>query len=365
MRLNRRKFLAGTGGASFGAMAASLTSASGEDNGTMELPWPYTELDVEKTRKLGHTYCYETNCASGAFLAIIRQLHDKIGAQYRTMPLDVFDYGGGGVAGWGTLCGALNGASGAITLVTGPKNAGALVNELMGWYTGAAFPSDESNNTAESNGYVSTKDVSSVKLPQSVSLSPLCHVSVSRWCSSSRFASGSPERGERCARLAGDVAAKAVSLLNDFHSRSFMPTFSFDDETKSCLACHAPGPDFTSGNFTLGKMICIQCHEPHDITKMGDAGGMAGSFASADTCHDPVSDIRFSIEHAGMVQLEIYDMYGQKVRTLLDGTFQQGVHSVRWDGSCDDSSPAGPGMFILRLVSDGPNHAVHRLLMVM
>ena len=346
MELNRRTFLTGAGGASIGAMAASIPSAISEGNETVELPWPYTELDVEVTRKLGHTFCYETNCASGTFLAIISQLHDKIGAPYSTMPLDVFDYGGGGVAGWGTLCGALNGASGAITLVAGPKNTGALVNELMGWYTGAAFPSDESNNTAESNGYASTKDVSSVRLPQSVSLSPLCHVSVSRWCSASQFASGSPERGERCARLAGDVAAKAVTLLNEFHTQTFNPGFSYDDTTKSCLACHAPGPDFSSGNFTLGKMSCVQCHEPHDITKMGDADGLPGKVGGTNNFPGPVNlftDIQFSLEKSGMVQLEVYNIYGRKVKTLLDGRFQQGIHRVRWDGSCDDNSPVTPG----------------------
>ena len=48
-------------------------------------------------------------------------------------------YGAGGIAGWGTVCGALNGACPIITLVAG-KDYNKLVNELMGWYAHNPLP---------------------------------------------------------------------------------------------------------------------------------------------------------------------------------------------------------------------------------
>ncbi len=46
--------------------------------------------------------------------------------------------------------------------------------------------------------------------------SPLCHVSVGKWMKKEGVKFFSPERKDRCARLAADVAIKTVVLLNDW-----------------------------------------------------------------------------------------------------------------------------------------------------
>jgi len=221
-----------------------------------ELPWPYVKLDVEKTRRLGYLgYHNGLHCAAGAFYAIVSQLQEKVGYPWTQIPVEMYHYGAGGVTGWAVLCGALNGAGGAINLAAG-KDAKKIVNELMGWYTEFPFPSDESN---------SYRDYGIGELPKSVSGSTLCHVSVTRWCEVSGYASGSKERSERCARLAGDVAAKAVELLNAWKDGKFEPTYKLPDETQSCRNCHYKGKDFAAGQFTRGKMNCLNCHVSHPI----------------------------------------------------------------------------------------------------
>ncbi len=252
----------------FGAGAAGIMTglggampASGSE--TPELPWTYVKLDPEETRKLGHELCYASNCASGAFKAILVQLIDKVGYPYNQVPLNIFNYGGGGVTGWGTVCGALNGAGGAITLAAGKAQNDALMTELLGWYTLQAFPSDESNDCAAAGGYAGDRAVSQEVLAQSVSESPLCHVSVTTWCRTAGKASKSPERAERCARVTGDVAAKAVELLNAVHDDTFVPKFELPAEVTSCTSCHKVGTVYAAGHNTIGKMSCLQCHDSH------------------------------------------------------------------------------------------------------
>jgi hypothetical protein len=92
-------------------------------------------------------------------------------------------------------------------------------------------------------------------LPQSTAQSSLCHVSLSRWCRASGFASGSPERLERCARLAGDVAGKAVELLNQGPLGLERP-----GEKTACHSCHYVGPSYQAGQFTHGAEGCLTCH---------------------------------------------------------------------------------------------------------
>jgi len=100
MHTTRRDFLAGLGGFALGSAGAGLAGAK-PDAVAPELPWPYVKLDVEKTRKLGHFYDYRSNCASGAFTAIVRQLMEMVGHPYTRIPLDLYAYAEGGVNGWG------------------------------------------------------------------------------------------------------------------------------------------------------------------------------------------------------------------------------------------------------------------------
>ena len=51
-------------------------------------------------------------------------------------------------------------------------------------------------------------EASRQKIVQTVSNSPLCHVSVGKWMKKSGYALGSPERKDRCARVTASVAYK-------------------------------------------------------------------------------------------------------------------------------------------------------------
>jgi hypothetical protein len=175
-------------------------------------------------------------------------------------------YGGGGISGWGTVCGSLNGACAIITLVAG-KGYGQITNELMAWYGVTPFPGDNANLYAANHKYLVDEYKTDAVLPTTVSQSPLCHVSVNTWCRSSGFASGSKQRAERCARLTGDVAAHAAELLNAYHNGSFV---AGQFEQNECTSCHFMGENYESGQFIIGKGTnCTDCHgsDPHIKTE--------------------------------------------------------------------------------------------------
>lgn len=230
-----------------------------------KVPWQYVALDVEQTRKLGHQGFYQGECCYGAFSAILNQLTDKVGFPFDQFPVDAMKFGAGGVAGWGTLCGALLGSATAISLVVAPADAKKLISELMGWYTQTPFPSETANKYAANREYLVKEYKSDQALVQNVSQSPLCHVSVSEWCKASGLASGSKEREERCGRLAGDVAAHTVELLNAYFAGSFVATYKPSSEAQVCTTCHTKGENFAMGNFTQGQGECLLCHEPHAL----------------------------------------------------------------------------------------------------
>ena len=240
--------------------AQSASSAPAEEpapSAMPPLPWTYVPLDPEVVRRRAHRDYAKTHCCEGTFSAIVGELARTVGHPFDKIPLSMMGYGGSGMAGFGSLCGTLNGSGAAINLVCDKKTTEAVVTELMSWYATALLPTDISNGYAARGGYAED-DPYTIRtlLPQSVAGDNLCHLSVSHWCKAANRGSGSPERSERCARITGDVAAKAVELLNAVHEKRFARTHPVPAQESGCLACH----DVGDKSHTRGKMDCRLCH---------------------------------------------------------------------------------------------------------
>ena len=224
------------------------------------LPWPYTKLDPEQGRILGHDYYSKGGCGYAGFAGILVPLQEKKGDPFTRVPAEMFGFAGEGIKGWGTICGALNGASAAVSLVCDSKHSGQVINELIGWYTEALLPTDTSNLYAVSDRYTVKKDIA--ELPQNTSGSPLCHVSLTGWCEFSGFSVGSPEQVERCARLSGDVVAKTTALLNAQKDGTFKTEYQSPESISDCLGCHGRKQEVSN---VSTKMSCVMCHnDPHN-----------------------------------------------------------------------------------------------------
>lgn len=267
-QITRKEFLTGTTktvvAASAGALAASVMPASGDQTGRPGVvdtadtswPWPYKNLDREDVRKRAHKAYHDGGCCYGAFNGLVSALADTVGAPFTLMPTQMMYYGGGGGAGWGTLCGALNGAAALINLVVDRTNANIVISELFGWYTQFPFPSDTSNEYATHHLFLVNKYDKELK--KTVAGSTLCHASVSTWCTEAGFKATSGERAERCARLTADVAARAVDLLNAYFSGQFRAAFVPPRSVTECQSCH--GSAIGNVQPTV-KMECQQCHK--------------------------------------------------------------------------------------------------------
>lgn len=64
---------------------------------------------------------------------------------------------------------------------------------------------------------------------------------------------------------------------------------------------------------------------------------------------NPTTSIKFQVAQDAKVSLVVYDMLGQRVRTLVDGIQEAGFYTVRWDGSNDFGSKVASGIYIYRL----------------
>jgi outer membrane protein assembly factor BamB len=67
---------------------------------------------------------------------------------------------------------------------------------------------------------------------------------------------------------------------------------------------------------------------------------------------NPSTTLCFSQPEASRVRVDVFDMLGRKVRTLADGIFDAGRHSVAWNGMNDRNAPVEAGVYFCRLSSD-------------
>jgi hypothetical protein len=68
---------------------------------------------------------------------------------------------------------------------------------------------------------------------------------------------------------------------------------------------------------------------------------------------NPQTTIAFSLKSRGVVTLAIYNVAGERVRTLADEAFAAGAHTKVWDGRNDAGSPVSSGIYFYRLTAPG------------
>ena len=64
---------------------------------------------------------------------------------------------------------------------------------------------------------------------------------------------------------------------------------------------------------------------------------------------NPTTTIPFSLDEAGYVNLSIYNITGQKVRTPVDNYHSVGSHTVTWNGLDDSGKSVAAGIYIYQL----------------
>jgi hypothetical protein len=107
-----------------------------------------------------------------------------------------------------------------------------------------------------------------------------------------------------------------------------------------------------SRNLGTGNGIELVKLQPTPLTSVSQGVGTPSAFALLQNYPNPFNPsttIRFSVSQGGSAMLEIYDLTGRHVRTLLSGEVSAGTHSVQWDGRDERGSSVGSGVYFYRL----------------
>ena len=123
------------------------------------------------------------------------------------------------------------------------------------------------------------------------------------------------------------------------------------------------------GTFYIDDIYLVAAQPSGGITAVreeGDQGGAPREFALDPNYPNPFNSsttLRYRIEEPGRVRLEVFDVQGQKVKTLVDGYVGSGVYQVEWDGTDASGKPVATGVYLARL-QKGTASLVHKMLLL-
>jgi hypothetical protein len=277
--LTRRDLLGRAGLAFGGVMAFGALACSSEDDdcpppeecpppaepGPQVANFPYQQylpagyqLNVAAVKETAYHGYYEGGCCHGAFKGLLTELA-KVGQPFNLLPLDLGKFGGGGIASYGSICGAVLGSVLIQNFVA--SNAGAraaMMTDLMRWYEREAFPKyvPTAVDAAETGLTLDFSATNMVSLGV-VTGSHLCHASVSSWCAQHGVSASGNDKKARCARLTADVAGKVAEMMNAYLTGGAYTAAAIDTASNACLGCH---PATSTAQPVASGMACASCH---------------------------------------------------------------------------------------------------------
>ncbi|MBN1780322.1 T9SS type A sorting domain-containing protein [bacterium] len=64
---------------------------------------------------------------------------------------------------------------------------------------------------------------------------------------------------------------------------------------------------------------------------------------------NPSTTIEFALPKSGNVTLDVYNLVGEKVATLVDGSMSEGTHTVTWNSRDDSGRPVSNGIYLCKI----------------
>jgi hypothetical protein len=143
-----------------------------------------------------------------------------------------------------------------------------------------------------------------------------------------------------------------------FHWREESPdspavgTDGDDPDLRSSWYSYSAGWNaFDDGDFIMRVIITT----PTGISDLGPDNVLPDRFellGNYPNPFNPSTEISFNAPRPGHVRLEIFNIVGQKIKTLYDGIAEAGFNEIRWDGETDSGIRAASGIYFCRLIGD-------------
>jgi hypothetical protein len=123
--------------------------------------------------------------------------------------------------------------------------------------------------------------------------------------------------------------------------------------------------------------LVISSDDPATPVSIVSLSGSGGTVANEDLVNplqtslrgnypnpfNPSTTIQFSLKETSPVYLEIYNITGQKVRSLVNGSLPAGTHNIEWNGKDNNGRVVGSGVYFYKMGSGKYTNTKKMILM--
>ncbi len=151
-------------------------------------------------------------------------------------------------------------------------------------------------------------------------------------------------------QFSGSVAADQLALTASNGSSSWMVPV-----TAGAIGFEAHD---TSPNLNQGGTVTYSLHHNGNLigtqtVELGQTPAVTVLGGAYPNPFNPLTNIKFSVDHTQPVRIALYDMSGRLVRVIADEVFTQGPHSVTWDGKDQNGRAVSSGTYFARMEAQG------------
>jgi len=142
----------------------------------------------------------------------------------------------------------------------------------------------------------------------------------------------------------------------------------FDDNDYGSAAGQTTGGGELNGGKLRYAMLDLEFQEPwvpegtdaDDSTVIPNVASLSQNYPNP---FNPVTNISYEVKADADVTLEVYNIKGQKVRTLVDDFVVEGVYNTEWNGTDDNGSAVSSGIYFYKMKS-GKFSAARKMILL-
>ena len=142
----------------------------------------------------------------------------------------------------------------------------------------------------------------------------------------------------------GSLLVNTTSGGSDEYTIAVLTHLNFNDSLDS-LFLHTPGSSYS---YSIENIESIELSGELSVTDFEKLTSFSLK-QNYPNPFNPATTIQFEISERGKTRVDIFNLKGQLVNTLINKHLDVGRHRIKWDGQTAGGSQAGSGLYFYRV----------------
>ncbi len=124
--------------------------------------------------------------------------------------------------------------------------------------------------------------------------------------------------------------------------------------------------DLAGNPRVYGNRIDMGAYENQNVIVKANDNSISSipKIANFPNPFNPSTTIKFSIQNDSRIELSVFNIKGQKIRTLIQNELMKGNHSTIWNGNDDSENSVSSGIYLYKLNVNGKAETMNKCLLL-